>query len=88
VANLERNKAGSGAGDLAAMETIEVVDELTFTITFNRPAGAWPAILADRAGSIASPAAFGEALDLQPVGAGMYQGRGVRQGRSHHLRAL
>lgn len=73
VANLERNKAGSGAGDLAAMEKVEAVDDLTFTITFGRPAGAWPAILADRAGSIASPAAFGEALDLQPVGAGMYK---------------
>jgi peptide/nickel transport system substrate-binding protein len=73
AANLGRNKAGSGIGDLAAMERIEVVDELIFTITFNRPAGAWPAVLADRAGSIASPAAFGEALDLRPVGAGMYK---------------
>lgn len=73
VANLERNKAGSGAGDLGAMASIEVVDDLTFTITFDRPAGAWPAILADRAGSIASPAAFGDALDLEPVGAGMYK---------------
>lgn len=73
VANLERNKAGSAAGDLAAMASIEVVDDLSFTITFDRPAGAWPAILADRAGAIASPAAFGEALDLQPVGSGMYK---------------
>jgi MarR-like DNA-binding transcriptional regulator SgrR of sgrS sRNA len=37
VANLERNKAGSGAGDLAAMEKVEAVDDLTFTITFRPP---------------------------------------------------
>lgn len=73
VANLERNKAGAAAGDLALVESFEVIDDLTFALTFTGPAGAFPAILSDRAGAVASPAAFGDALDLEPVGSGMYR---------------
>lgn len=73
VANLERNKAGAAAGDLANVESFEVVDDMTFSLTFAGPAGAFPAILSDRAGAVASPAAFGDELDLNPVGSGMYR---------------
>lgn len=73
VANLERNKAGAAAGDLALVESFDVIDDLTFALSFSGPAGAFPAILSDRAGAIASPAAFGDELDLEPVGSGMYR---------------
>jgi peptide/nickel transport system substrate-binding protein len=72
-ANLERNKAGTASGDLAALTEVNVVDDLTVDLVFASPSGQFPAVLADRAGAMASPAAFGDALDLQPVGAGMYK---------------
>lgn len=73
-ANLERNKAGTGAGDLAAVSSIEAVDPATLRLTFGGAAGAFPAVLADRAGIMVSPNKLNDpALDLQPVGAGMYR---------------
>ncbi len=88
--NLERNKAGASAGELAAVETITAVDEYTLELTFNAAAGSVPGALSDRAGVMASPAAFAtEAaaaqLDLNPVGAGMY--RMVEYTKDQRIRA-
>lgn len=73
-ANLERNRAGTAKGDLGAISTIDVVDPATLRLNFSGPAGAFPAVLADRAGAMVSPNAINDpGLDLKPVGAGMYK---------------
>src|ERR671917_2875151 len=73
-ANIERNKAGTSVGDLAPVESVEVVDPLTIRLNFGAPGGAIPLILSDRAGVMVSPNAMADpGLDLNPVGAGMYK---------------
>ena len=73
-ANLERNKAGTSVGDLAAVESVEVVDPLTIQLNFNAPGGHIPLVLSDRAGVMVSPDGIADpGLDLNPVGAGMYK---------------
>ena len=72
--SLERNKAGTAAGELAPVTAIEVVDPLTLKLTFTKPSAQFPAILADRAGIVINPAKKDDpGLDLQPSGAGMYR---------------
>lgn len=77
-ANLERNKAGASKGELAPISTIDVVDATTVKLNFATPGGSIPGVLSDRPGTMASPASFAtedatKALDLMPVGAGMYK---------------
>ncbi len=77
-ANLERNKAGASKGELAPVSTIDVVDPLTVKLNLGSPGGSIPGVLSDRPGTMASPKSFADeattkALDLMPVGAGMYK---------------
>lgn len=76
-ANIERGKTLANSSikpDLASISEVVVVDEFTVELRLANPAGSLPALLADRAGMMVSPAAFGNAdLDLRPVGAGPYQ---------------
>ena len=73
-ANLDRNKAGTSKGDLAAVSSVEVVDPYTIKLNLGAPGGAIPLALSDRAGVMASgPALADPSLDLNPVGAGMYK---------------
>ena len=73
-ANLERNKAGTSVGDLAVLDTVDVVDPLTIQLNFSSPGGHIPLVLSDRAGVMVSPNAIDDpGLDLNPVGAGMYK---------------
>ena len=73
-ANLDRNKAGTSKGDLAAVASIDVVDPLTVKLNLSAPGGALPLSLSDRAGAIASAAGIADpGLDLKPAGAGMYK---------------
>lgn len=75
-ANIERGKTledSAIAGDLSAIESVEVVDALTVRLMLGAPAGNLPAVLSDRAGAMISPDAFDTVnLDTNPVGAGMY----------------
>ncbi|SFT43720.1 peptide/nickel transport system substrate-binding protein [Geodermatophilus amargosae] len=76
-ANIDRAKSlpnSSLKADLAAVSEVVVVDERTVDLRLGAPAGSLPALLADRAGMMVSPAAFGNPdLDLQPVGTGPYR---------------
>ena len=73
-ANLERNKAGTSRGDLAAVSAFTVADPYTLVLELGAPGGALPLALSDRAGVMASGAALANPnLDLNPVGAGMYR---------------
>ena len=73
-ANLDRNKAGTSKGDLAAVSAIDVVDPLTLKLTLSAPGGALPLALSDRAGIMVSTAGMADpGLDLKPAGAGMYK---------------
>ena len=75
-ANIERAKTledSSVAGDLATVETVEVVDPLTVALNLTQADAALPQRLSDRAGAMVSPAAFESDLDTQPVGAGMFR---------------
>jgi peptide/nickel transport system substrate-binding protein len=76
-ANIDRDKTLPNSAlkpDLAAVSEAVVVDDHTVDLKLSAPAGSLPALLADRAGMMVSPAAFGNAdLDLRPVGAGPYQ---------------
>lgn len=76
--NLERNKKGTSAGELGPVTSVEAVNATTLKLNLSSPGGAIPGILSDRAGVMASPKAFEtpaaiSALDLKPVGAGMYK---------------
>lgn len=77
VANIQRGKTLANSSikvDLAPVTEAVVVDPLTVDLKLSAPAGSLPALLADRAGMMVSPAAFANPdLDLQPVGAGPYQ---------------
>ena len=76
-ANIERGKtveASAVVADLASVDEVVVVDERTVELHLSSPGSSLPALLADRAGMMVSPAAFdNEDLDLMPVGAGPYQ---------------
>lgn len=75
-ANIERAKTledSSIAGDLATVESVEVVDDTTVELRLNQPDAGLPLRLSDRAGAMVSPAAFESDLDSQPVGAGMFR---------------
>ena len=75
-ANLERAQTVEGsvvAGDLAIIESVEVVDPATVQLNLASPTASLLGILSDRAGAMISPAAFENPdLDTAPVGAGMY----------------
>lgn len=73
-ANIERGQTletSAVSADLAIFTSVEVVDPLTVALTLAAPNSTAPLVLSERAGAIASPAAF-DTLDLQPVGAGMF----------------
>ena len=76
-ANIERAKTVEGSAvvsELSSITEVEVVDPLTVRLHLTAPNAALPLILSDRAGAMISPAAFDNPdLDLQPVGAGMFQ---------------
>lgn len=75
-ANLERGLTVEGstvAGDLAAIESIDVPDPLTVVLNLSEPNAALPGILSSRAGVIVPVGSFDANLDLQPVGAGPYR---------------
>jgi len=62
--------------DLTAIEAVEVTGPLQVTVKLAKPDVALPAVLSDRAGMMASPAAIqaqGEGFDRQPVGAGPWK---------------
>ncbi|MCO1658554.1 ABC transporter substrate-binding protein [Pseudonocardia humida] len=76
-ANIERGKTAERSSlkpDLAVVEAVEVIDPRTVALRLSAPSSSLPALLADRAGMMVSPAAFSNAdLDLKPVGAGPYR---------------
>lgn len=76
-ANIERGKnleTSAVKQDLATIEEAVVVDDMTVDLMLSGPGAAVPALLADRAGMMVSPAAFdNEDLDLFPVGAGAFR---------------
>lgn len=84
AANLERALTVEGtavAGAIDAIADVAVEDEYTVRLEFDGPGGHIPLALSGRAGMQVSPEAFdNEDLDLQPVGAGMYEVTEYRQG--------
>ncbi len=64
-------------GDLASVDTVEVVDPLTVRLKLNKPDSGVIGVLADRAGMMVSPtaaeAATGKQLDNTPVGTGPFK---------------
>lgn len=76
-ANIERGQTVEGSSivaDLAAIESVDVVDEFTVVFNLSEPNAILPGLLSHRAGSMVSPTAFDNPdLDLAPVGAGMYR---------------
>lgn len=76
--NLDRGKSIEGssvATDLAALESVTVVDPLTVELNLSEPNVAILGSLADRAGILVSPKALEEGVDLDArmVGAGPYK---------------
>lgn len=77
--NLERGKnaeTSAIAGDLAAVEEVEVTGENEVTIHLSKPDASLLLLLADRAGMMVSPTAAkaaGEDLGLNPVGTGPFK---------------
>lgn len=74
-ANLERgmnDEASAVKSLLSVISAVTVVDDFHVDVTLSQPDGTLPYTLAERAGAIASPAAF-DTLELQPVGTGMYR---------------
>lgn len=75
-ANIDRAKTVEGsavASELAVIDSVEVVDDAHVDLKLNAVNSALPYILTDRAGAIASPAAFDADLARNPVGTGMYR---------------
>ena len=77
-ANLDRGKSIEGssvATDLAAMESVTVVDPMTVEVKLSTPNVAIIGSFADRAGIIVSPQAIADGVDLDAnmVGAGPYK---------------
>ena len=84
-ANLERAKSIEGssvATDLAAMQSVTVVDPQTVEVTLSEPNVAIIGSFADRAGIIVSPQAIADGVDLDTtmVGAGPFKLIEHRQG--------
>ncbi|WP_292732525.1 MULTISPECIES: ABC transporter substrate-binding protein [unclassified Microbacterium] len=78
VANIERGKeleTSTVKGDLATVTSASATDDVTVVLTLSEPDAALPAKLADRAGMVISPAAFGDETNLaiQPDGAGPWK---------------
>jgi peptide/nickel transport system substrate-binding protein len=74
-ANLEHFKAGAGpqTSQLSVLDTVEVVDDDTVTMTLSEPDPAMEYYLSEAAGLMASPAAIeAGTLDQVPVGTGPY----------------
>jgi peptide/nickel transport system substrate-binding protein len=76
--NLDRGKSIDGssvATDLAAMESVTVVDPMTVEVTLSQPNVAIIGSFADRAGILVSPQAIADGVDLDAnmVGAGPYK---------------
>ncbi len=76
--NLERGKSIEGssvATDLAAMESVTVVDPMTVTVNLSTPNVAIIGSFADRAGILVSPQAIADGVDLDAnmVGAGPFK---------------
>lgn len=76
-ANIERGQSLEGssvAGNLAVIESVEVIDPLTVRFNLSGPAASLPITLANQPGMMISPAALDNPdLDQNPVGAGMYR---------------
>jgi peptide/nickel transport system substrate-binding protein len=76
-ANIERGKTVEGssvAADLAVISSVDVVDPTTVVLNLSARSSMLLGLLSHRAGSMLSPAAFGNPdLDLRPVGTGMYR---------------
>jgi peptide/nickel transport system permease protein/peptide/nickel transport system substrate-binding protein len=78
-AHLERAKSdprSSVKGDIASLESVEVLAPNKVALHLNRPDTALPLILADRAGMVSSPkavAAKGRQYDREPVGTGPFK---------------
>lgn len=83
-ANIERGQTLEGsavAGNLAVIDSVEVVDDLTVRFHLNGPAASLPNTLAGQPGMMISPAALDSPdLDLNPVGAGMYRATAYEPG--------
>ena len=78
VANLDRAltvASSSVAEELAAIESVEAVDDMTVELSLSQPDAALPSKLADRAGMLVSPEALSAEADLNlaPVGAGPFR---------------
>jgi peptide/nickel transport system substrate-binding protein len=74
-ANLDRGRTADESAvksTLAVISEVRVVDPTHVELILTRPDGTLPYVLSERAGAIASPAAF-ERLELEPVGTGMYR---------------
>ena len=75
-ANIERGQTVEGSAvvaDLSTISEVQVVDPSTVILVLSAPTSALPGILSSRAGIMVSPAAFGDGLDIAPVGAGPYR---------------
>src|SRR5690606_17013163 len=77
-ANLDRaltDPRSTAKGDLASVESVDVISTHVVAVNLNRPDSALPLILADRPGMMASPTAFAEEgrnFDRTPVGTGPF----------------
>ncbi|HWL45149.1 MAG TPA: ABC transporter substrate-binding protein [Ilumatobacter sp.] len=75
-ANMDRARTiegSSAASVLALVESVEVIDDLTVRFVSSSPNAVLTTSLADRAGSMISPAAFDEDLSLVESGAGPFE---------------
>lgn len=85
-ANIERSKTWEKSnikGDLASVDTVEVVSEFVVQFNLNAPDSALPLILSDRAGMMVSPAAWEadpDGFGSNPVGTGPFIFREFRTG--------
>jgi peptide/nickel transport system substrate-binding protein len=73
-ANIERGQTLDGSAvvsELSVIEEVEIVDDYHVNFHLATVNSSLPYVLTDRAGAIASPAAF-DNLSRQPVGSGMY----------------
>ncbi|MDY7100618.1 MAG: ABC transporter substrate-binding protein [Actinomycetota bacterium] len=74
-ANLDRARAEDSniAGDLSAIDEVEVVSPTEIRLLLNGPGSALPLILSDRGGMMMSPDSFENPdADRAPIGSGMY----------------
>lgn len=72
-ANLDAQMAGIGVLGLRPIESVEVTDPRTVTITMNTPWSSFPGILAGSPGYIASPQSLADGTaGTHPVGTGPY----------------